>query len=146
MSNISFKKNSWGTLKITDIVNPIFIEHEYFGFTDTNYPFDSYQFKGMIDNKQITLVNIDKNSIYYEFLNHLLELDENHEEQLQAKEDAKKKAEEDAKVKELELAKQKEKEEQIKAKELKKVEDKRNNKKIKIVTGEDISKSITDNL
>ena len=44
MSNILFKKNSWGTLKITDTVNPIFIEHEYFGFTDSSYPFDSYQF------------------------------------------------------------------------------------------------------
>ena len=146
MSNISFKKNSWGTLKITDTVNPIFIEHEYFGFTDNNYPFDSYQFKGMIDEKQVTLVNIDENSKYYNFLNHLLELDENHEEQLRIKEEAKKKAEEKAKADELKLAKKKEKEEAKKAKELKKAENEKNNKKIKIVTGEDISKSITDNL
>lgn len=146
MSNILFKKNSSDILRITDIVSPIFIEHEYFGFTDANYPFDSYQFRGMIDEKQITLVNIDKNSIYYEFLNHLLELDKKHEEQLKAKEEAKKKAEENAKAEELKLAKKKEKEEQLKAKELKKAEDKKNNKKIKIVTGEDISKSITDNL
>lgn len=146
MSNIFFKKNSSGTLKITDIVNPIFIEHEYFGFTDSNYPFDSYQLKGMIDEKQVTLVNIDEKSIYYDFLNHLLESDEKHEEQLKMKEEAKKKAEEKAKADELKLAKKKEKEEQLKAKELKKAENKKNNKKIKIVTGEDISKSITDNL
>lgn len=146
MGKILFKKNFEGIEKITDISNPIYIEHQYFGFTDNNYPYDSNQLKNLLLNKRINLISINEDSRYYSDLSHFLVEDVQHQEEKIAKEEAKKQYEEMLKQIQQRKEEKLRKQEIEKEKEIKKAEKNKKVKKVKIVTGEDISKSITENL
>lgn len=145
MSKIRFKKNTSGLIKITDTVEPIFIEHTYFSFNEKTFPGDSYQFKQYLNELQIQVIDIEEGDKYYNDLVEYLVEDKEHIKLVQVKveadkatllklaEEAEKKLEADKKALEAELAK-------------KEKLDKKQTKKVRIVDADLFEKSITDNL
>ena len=147
MAKIQFKKNYKGTEKITDVPNGIYIEHDYFGFNDDNYPSESNQFRTLIAQNKISLVKIDVDSKYYKDLNHFLKKDEVLEKHIEMKDEAEKKHKEELKKADEKKQKELDKIEKKRIKELEKKEkEKKKNEKVLIVTNDDISDSITSNL
>lgn len=139
---MQFIKNTEETLRVTDSNPPFQITHKYFKLRESDYPFDSLQFKELLQHGKVSVLKIDKG---FEFLSKYLVQDEQIEavkKEEKTKHDKRQKEEE---KKHIKITKAKEKAEEKKEFEKQEAERKRL-ENVVIIKDTDIEDSVAKHL
>lgn len=140
-----FKKAVGGVLRITDVNPPFEIVHTYFKIKESEYPFDSLQFKKLLESSQVYVLSFEEGSKYKNILLKYMYVDKQLEEtKVQQNEIHKKKQEEDEKKARIAI-KTKHKEEK-KKKQIKEKEELDKLKSVIIIKDEEIEENVAKHL